>query len=76
MVGGSHPWGWQEKGWSHVGDECSGGYGWGSDSLLGPQPPACPCREANLGKSSSGFPLLLCRAEQVSQEVTAEEFDS
>lgn len=40
------------------------------------QPPAHPCRETSLGKSSSGFPLLLHRAERVSQEVTTEEFGS
>lgn len=33
-------------------------------------------KDASLGKSSSGFPLLLRSAEVVSQEVTTEEFDT
>lgn len=44
-----------------------------------PHLPACPCimgKDAKLGKSSSGFPLLLCSAEGVSQEVATEEFDT
>lgn len=55
------------------------GHSWGRDLLPGSHLPACPCIifiGARIGKSSSGFLLLLRRAKRVSQKVTTEECDS
>lgn len=41
-----------------------------------PEHPRIMGKDAGLGKSSSGFLLLLRSAEGVSQEVTTEEFDT